>query len=412
MSPEKGSVVFVHPDGTGLSGWGAARLMKVGPDGTLNWDRLEKVGVYRGHMRTSLGATSQGGATSHAYGVKVHWDSYGTDGGQPLTSLSGKPYSILAEAHAAGFATAIVNSGHLAEPGTGVFAASASSRAAADEITLKIIESGTDIIMGGGEILLLPEGEEGRFNMPGVRKDGLNLIRRARERGYEVVYTLEELRQLPPETQRVLGVFAPGHTFVDRPEEELAAQGFQPYWSWSPTIAEMTQAALAFLTASGRQFLLVVEEEGSDNFANRNNATGALTALSRADDAIGVVLDYVEEHPATLLVTASDSEAGGPQVYPILEVDSLVAETPLPPTTRNGGALDGRNGTETPPFMSMPDQFGERWPFGIAWASFDDNLGGIVAKAHGLNSHLLPLNVDNTDIYRLMYATLFGVWLP
>jgi alkaline phosphatase len=76
MSPEKGSVVFVHPDGTGLSGWGTARLMKVGPDGTLNWDRLEKVGVYRGHMRTSLGATSQAGATSHAYGVKVHWASF------------------------------------------------------------------------------------------------------------------------------------------------------------------------------------------------------------------------------------------------------------------------------------------------------------------------------------------------
>ena len=37
---------------------------------------------------------------------------------------------------------------------------------------------------------------------------------------------------------------------------------------------------------------------------------------------------------------------------------------------------------------------------------------GIVAKAHGLNADLLPLSVDNTDIYRLMYATLFGVWLP
>jgi alkaline phosphatase len=155
-----------------------------------------------------------------------------------------------------------------------------------------------------------------------------------------------------------------------------------------------------------------VEEEGSDNFANRNNASGVLTALHRADEAIGVVLDYMEEHPATLLVTTSDSEAGGPQVYPIQDGDSLVAETPLPPTTGNGGALDGREGTETPPFMSMADQFGERWPFGIAWASFSDNLGGVVAKAHGLNSQLLPLNVDNTDIYRIMYATLFGVWLP
>ena len=59
----------------------------------------------------------------------------------------------------------------------------------------------------------------------------------------------------------------------------------------------MTEAALDFLTASGRQFLLVVEEEGSDNFANHNNATGSLMALPRADEAIGVVLDYIEDTP-------------------------------------------------------------------------------------------------------------------
>jgi alkaline phosphatase len=362
-------------------------------------------------MRTSVAATSQGGATSHAYGVKVHWDSYGTDGGEPLTSLSGKPFSILTEAHEAGMGTALINSGHLAEPGTGVFASSAPSRAAVDEITLEIIEGGTDIIMGGGEILLLPEGEMGHFNMPGVRKDGLNLMERARELGYAVVYTREELFELPPETPKVLGIFAPGHTFVDRTEEELAAGGFDPYWYGAPTVAEMTRVALGLLTASDRRFLMVVEEEGSDNFANRNNAFGVLTALSRADEALGVVLDYIVEQPATLLVTTSDSEAGGPEVFPIEDVDSLVAETPLPPTTGNGGPLDGREGTGTPPFMSQPDQFGQRWPFGIAWSSIEDISGGIVAKAHGLNSELLPLNVDNTDIYRLMYATLFGVWL-
>jgi len=99
-------------------------------------------------------------------------------------------------------------------------------------------------------------------------------------------------------------------------------------------------------------------------------------------------------------------------VYPIRDADTLVAEAPLPPTTRNGAPLDGRDGTGTPPFVSQPDRFGNSWPFGIAWASFDDDMGGIVAKAHGLNAYLLPSNVDNTDIYRMMYATLFGVWLP
>ena len=41
-----------------------------------------------------------------------------------------------------------------------------------------------------------------------------------------------------------------------------------------------------------------------------------------------------------------------------------------------------------------------------------DYLNHLVARAHGLNAGLLPLSVDNTDIYRILYATLFGVWLP
>ena len=87
-------------------------------------------------------------------------------------------------------------------------------------------------------------------------------------------------------------------------------------------------------------------------------------------------------------------------------------EEPLPRTEENGAPLDGREGTATPPFTAAPDRFGNRLRFGICWASTGDLGGGVVAKAHGLNAHLLPQNVDNTDIYRMMYATLFGRWLP
>jgi alkaline phosphatase len=362
-------------------------------------------------MKNSMGATSHGGATSHAFGVKVVWDSYGMDGTEALTSLSGKPYSILREAQDAGLATALVNSGHIAEPGTGVFAASSPRRQATDPISLQIIESGTDIILSGGEVLLLPEGEVGKHGLVGVRTDGLNLIERARGLGYEVVYTREELLALPSSTDRVLGVFAGYHTFNDYTEEELIADDLSLYKATAPTLAEMTEVALRLLEARDQRFLLVVEEEGSDNFANVNNAIGAMTALTRADAALGVALDFVDRNPQTLLVTAADSDAGGMQVFPIRDPDPNVAMKVLPPTNRNGGVLDGIDGSETPPFMSMPDQFGNRWPFAIAWASFDDNLGGVVARAHGLNAGLLPPSLDNTDIYRLMYATLFGVWL-
>ena len=406
-----GSAIFVHPDGAGVSAWAAARVFTVGPDGTLNWDRLERIGIYRGHMKNSMGATSHGGATSHAFGVKVVWDSYGMDGTEPLTSLSGKPWSILREAREAGLATALVNSGHIAEPGTGVFAASAPRRTLTDTITLQIIESGTPIILSGGEALLLPEEIVGRHGFRGVRKDGRNIIERARELGYEVIYTRDELMALPMDTEKVLGIFAGFHTFNDESEESLKEEGLPLFDPVSPTVGEMTEVALGLLEARGERFLLVVEEEGSDNFANANNAIGAMTALARADEALGVALDFVDRHPQTLLVTAADSDAGGMQLFPIRDPDPAVAFKVLPPKTRNGGVLDGVEGSETHPFMSMPDQFGKRWPYAIAWASFDDNLGGIVAKAHGLNAGLLPLSVDNTDIYRLMYATLFGVWL-
>jgi alkaline phosphatase len=410
--PTPGSVIFVHPDGAGVSAWAAARLFGVGPDGRLSWDRLEYVGIYTGHMKNSMGATSHGGATSHAFGKKVAWDSYGMDGTELLLSLSGKPYSLMGEARAAGLATALVNSGHLAEPGTGVFVASSPDREATDTITLQIIMSGTDVILGGGEVLLLPEGEIGRHGMVGVRSDGLNLIELAREMGYAVVYTRADLLALPSTIRKVLGVFAGYHTFNAYAEEEVRADQLPLYKATAPTVAEMTEVALRILEARDSRFLLVVEEEGSDNFANANNAIGAMTALTRADEALAVSLEFVNRNPETLLITAADSDAGGMQVYPIRDPDPNVPFMALPPTTRNGGALDGVDGTRTPPFMSMPDQFGNRWPFGIAWASFNDNLGGVVARAHGLNAALLPLVVDNTDIYRVMYATLFGTWLP
>jgi alkaline phosphatase len=409
--PQQGSAIFVHPDGAGVAAWEAARVFSVGPDGALNWDRLEHVGIYRGHMKDALGATSHGGATAHAFGRKVASDSYGMDGTEPLTSLSGKPFSILREAREAGLSTALVNSGHIAEPGTGVFAASSTDRQATDTISLQIIESGVELILSGGEVLLLPEGKIGRHGMVGVRKDGRNLIDRARELGYTVVYDRDELMDLPLSTRKVLGVFGGYHTFNDYTEEELREDGLPPYKVSAPSVAEMTQAALRFLEARGRRFLLVVEEEGTDNFSNVNNAIGAMTALTRADEALGVALDFLDRNPSTLLVTTADSDAGGMQVFPIRDPNPNVAFMTLPPTTRNGAPLDGIDGTGTEPFMSMPDQFGNRWPFGIAWASFDDNRGGIVARAQGLNAELLPVTVDNTDIYRILYATLFGVWL-
>ena len=225
------SVIFIHPDGTSPSHYAAGRFVSVGPDGRLNWDNMTNAGVYLGHMEDTLVGTSNAGAVTHAYGVKTFSGSFGLEeDGSEVVSLSGEVgTTIMDEAIAAGKATAVINSGFIAEPGTGAFLASVESRRDVEEITLQIVESGVDVIMGGGEIHYLPVGTVGEFGQPGIREDGRNLIEEAEADGYTVVYTLADLEALPADTEKVLGIFAAEDTYND-------TEASQKVWGDSPKV--------------------------------------------------------------------------------------------------------------------------------------------------------------------------------
>ncbi|MCS6922380.1 MAG: alkaline phosphatase, partial [Elioraea sp.] len=212
-----GSVIFFHPDGFGVNHWGFVRIMTVGPDGRLNWDRLPAIAVYTGHMKDGLTGTSHGGATVHAYGVKVQADSFGQDGNQRIRSLSGFEGSIAHEAMRRGKAVGLVQSGAAYEPGTAAFVASTERRANLAEITRLVVESGVDVHLAGGERWYLPRGVQGRFG-EGAREDGRNLIEELRQRGYHIVFTRDELKAVPDTVTKLWGIFAHDHTFNDRTE--------------------------------------------------------------------------------------------------------------------------------------------------------------------------------------------------
>ena len=405
---ETGNVIFLHPDGTSLTAWNAYRVLEHGPDGMTEWDRMPEVAFYRPHVTDSIAPTSHAGGTVHAFGVKVVRDSYGQDGKRPLTSASGKTHSVMQETINAGLSAGVVNSGHLAEPGTGTQLASVDKRGNRTEIARQILESGCQVILGGGEVLLLPREAVGRHGKPGIREDGMNLLTRAEALGYNVVFTLEELNALPDDAGKVLGVFASEGTYYADAEEALQKAGLQPYDSHAPTIAEMTAAALRFLDASGKQFFLMVEEEGTDDFANKLNASGLFEAYRRTDAMIKVSRKFLEKRDDTLLLVASDSDASGLQTIAYGLADAEGAPTQLPPTTDAGTPLDGVEGTGTAPFVSGPDREGRRFLFGVSFATHADLHGGVVARAEGFNSDKVPLHLDNTGVFELIHATLFG----
>ncbi|MEM1410241.1 MAG: alkaline phosphatase, partial [Pseudomonadota bacterium] len=257
------------------------------------------------------------------------------------------------------------------------------------------------VIMAGGERFLLPDGTDGRHG-PGQRDDDLNLIAKAEELGYTIVYTRDELLALDvANTEKLLGVFAHSHTFNDQERERNLLEGKPTYWEYAPTLAEMTEVALQIVSRDEDGFFAVIEEEGTDNIANNMNAAGTLEALSRADAAVGTVLDFMDGRDDTLLIMTADSDAAGLQVY-------RQEEGAVDATTRGGGILHGVQGAFGDAFETAPDKNGNTHFYGIAWTGYSDVAGGILVRGAGLNTDLIEPLMDSTEVYSVMYQTLFG----
>ncbi len=91
------------------------------------------------------------------------------------------------------------------------------------------------------------------------------LIELAKQKGYTIVYSREELLALPNTTTKILGIFAAEDTYNDINEEELKKQILPTYEASAPTVAEMLDVALQRMTQKGKPFFVVLEEEGTDN---------------------------------------------------------------------------------------------------------------------------------------------------
>lgn len=422
-----------------------------------------------------LTMSSNGGATTHGFGYKVQAPgSFGQDGERKILSLSGYPGSIMREAANRWHPVGVVNDGDLPEPGTGAFLAEVASRGEGGEILDQMLfgrpgmnDRSPIVLLGGGEGFALPAGtppcaagsiaDDCYLHTDPVtgagpeRTDGRNLIQEAKVAGWVVLRTRAEFEALLAQLKagkrwapRVLGLFGRDDLFNDVPEERLielglvksgvpagdkegrlllygtpeGTPGYNP-----PTAAEMLEMATIILERRaahrGKPFLLVAEVEGTDNFGNNDNAIGSLVALKHADDMIAVSRAFQQRVPNTLLLTAADGDAGQMTVLsaPPVDASGNVATTNYNPTgvaaiPEARAPVDGIEGRGTKPFIAEPDDFGQAYPFAVAWIGTNDNYGAVVSRAQGLNAELLQAEFsarfDNTDVYRMMYTTLFG----
>lgn len=178
------------------------------------------------------------------------------------------------------------------------------------------VDHRVDVLLGGGR---------GRFTQTiGSGPDsGKTVVESAQAKGYRYVTDAAGLAAAPEDGKPVLGLFnnsnmalewsgpaastGKGNAPVPCNENQRPAN--------EPSLAAMTEKAIDLLDSGkgkgsgkgpNRGFFLQVEGASIDKQDHATNACGQLGETVAFDQAIGVALDYQEDHPDTLVVVTAD----------------------------------------------------------------------------------------------------------
>lgn len=349
------SVILFIGDGMGANQRLAAQWVSVGQGGQLVMDSLPFAGWSQTANRTGDITDSAAGGTAIATGTR-------TDNGIISQTFDGQNLTTILEiAQSRGMSVGLVTTTQLAHATPAVFAAHVSSRSMMTEIARQEIAAGVDVLLGGGEDDFLPVTEMGCYGGLGNRFDGRNLISEAQSAGYATVCTAADLSALDTaHTAKLFGAFADGG--MVRP--------------LSPTLAEMTAAALDVLGQNPNGYFLMVEGGQIDWAGHANDAANVIGDTLGLDEAIATAL----AHPAvdagrTLVIVTADHETGGMAL-------SL---------TDNGGTQ-----------FSMPDGT----PFWVTFSTDYHTAADVPVTATGHCANFVSGTFPNTEIFTAMNRAL------
>ena len=295
-------VVLFIADGTGVSQWTVALF----EDSDSPLRRFPVGGLVDTRNVEDRITDSAASATAYATGVLTRNRYLGVD------SEGARLATILERAAERGLATGLVATSTVTHATPAAFAAHITDRNAHAEIASQMAAAPIRVLLGGGR----------QWFDPVSRKDGADELGRLR-RGKIWAGSAAEL----PAAAAAAAASGQGLAGL------FAADAMSRAADRSPTLGEMTAAALQVLDADPEGFFLMVEASQVDWRSHDNEEWSVVADEMRdADGALRVLLDYVERHPGTLLVVTADHETGG----------AAVVESP-----HDGWALDWATGDHT-----------------------------------------------------------------
>ncbi|SEO55944.1 alkaline phosphatase [Paenibacillus sp. OV219] len=377
-SQTKNVILFVG-DGMGTAQRDAIRLATVGEKGKLAMDTMPYVGLL--HTSSTIPVTdSAAAATAFASGVKTYNGAIGMDENKKSVK------TIMEYAKDAGKSTGVVTTSQVTDATGAAFGAHVENRALQSDIALQYLtKSKIDVILGGGEDFWYPAGEPGKFKDepaedPSEKSKGTqgNLVNKAKQLGYSFVSNKTDLAKA--KGGKLLGLFSNEEMFQQRPEGE--GDIYNPVVS----LPAMTKKAIDTLSANKKGFFLMVEEEGTDEFAHSNNAKMTIKAGQQLDSAVQVAKDYAKKNPDTLVLVLADHETGG---FSIEEVSA---------DDESGDGISKEDG----PFAIANSKLN----FVVDWTTSGHTAVDVPVTATGKNAELFSGVYENTEIFTKLMQSL------
>jgi alkaline phosphatase len=269
------NIILFIGDGMGLAQVYAAMTVS---DRPLNLEKFQYTGFSKTYSADSYVTDSGAGGTAIACGVKTN---NGMIGVRPDSTTV---RSIIEIAHQNGLSTGILSTSAVTHATPASFIAHNAGRGNYEDIAKDFLSGNADVFIGGGE---------DHFR---ARKDSADLAQNLKQQGFDVVYTLSDLKKSG--SSKIAGLLAREHM-----PTVLEGRG--------SALAEMTRKAIETLSGNDKGFIMMVEGSMIDWGAHDQNIDYVVSEVRDLDEAVGVALDYSITDGNTLVVVTADHETGG-----------------------------------------------------------------------------------------------------
>lgn len=246
--------------------------------GELNLCNFKHIGFSKTQSSDNYVTDSAAGGTALASGVKTTNGTIGLD-------ANGKPAkTILEYAEDNQKATGLVATSSITHATPASFIAHQPSRTLYEEIAADFLNTDIDVFIGGGAA---------HFKN---RKDGKDLTKDLSEKGYQIVYSMEEAEKI--QNNGRLAVFT-----ADEHNDDYQLRGNM--------LVDATNKAISTLSADLHGFFLMVEGSQIDWGGHQNSTSFVAGEMLDFDKVIGEVLKFAIEDKETLVIVTADHETGG-----------------------------------------------------------------------------------------------------